>query len=166
MATTITAFFGLSLAGRREGINFSRNRWIWWLVASTFLGAASGLYDKHLLGTLCFKASTVQTWFSIYLVAIFLPLTLGWKLRLWQRNEFQWRWSIPLMGLALLASDFIYFDALRDPDALVSLVSSFRRGGVLVAFIGGIIFFREVNARQKLPAVLGVLLGIALTIMG
>ena len=164
--TTIAAFFGLSLASRREGINFSKNRWIWWLIAGTLLGAVSGLYDKFLLGTLHFKASTVQAWFSIYLVAIFLPLALAWKLRLWQRNEFYWRWSIPLMAFALLAADFVYFDALRNPDALVSLVMSLRRGSTLIAFAGGILFFREANARQKLPAVLGVLAGIVLTIMG
>jgi hypothetical protein len=35
-----------------------------------------------------------------------------------------------------------------------------------VAFIGGIILFKELNARKKLPAVLGILLGIVLTILG
>ena len=166
VATTIAAFFGLSLAGRQEGIHFSKNRWIWWLIAGTLLSAFSALYDKYLLGTLHFKASTVQAWFAIYLVAIFLPLSLAWKLRLWQRNPFHWRWSIPLMAFALLAADFVYFDALRNPDALVSLVMSLRRGSALIAFAGGILFFREVNARKKLPALLGVLAGIVLTIMG
>jgi drug/metabolite transporter (DMT)-like permease len=37
---------------------------------------------------------------------------------------------------------------------------------MLVAFTGGLLFFGEKNGRQKLPAVLGVLAGIVLTVMG
>ncbi|MDF9834150.1 transporter family protein [Ereboglobus sp. PH5-5] len=166
VVTTIGAFFGLSVAGRHEGINFSKNKSVWLLICGTLLGAVSGLYDKFLLGTVGFKASTVQAWFAIYLAAIFAPLALAWKARLWPRNEFHWRWSIPLVGLALLAADFLYFDVLRNPEALVSLVSSFRRASVLVAFAGGLLIFHESNGRKKLPAVIGVVIGIALTIMG
>ena len=70
------------------------------------------------------------------------------------------------VSLALLLADFVYFSALRDPAALVSLVASLRRGSTLVAFAGGLLLFREANGRQKLPAVIGVLLGIVLTILG
>ncbi len=163
---TLASFLGLSVVGAREGIHFRRNRWIWFLVGGTLLGALSGLYDKYLLGTVGFKAATMQCWFSIYLALLFLPLAVGWKLRLWQRHEFQWRWSIVLVSLMLLVADFLYFNALRDPEALVSMVSSLRRGGTLVAFTGGILLFGEVNARAKLPAVIGVVIGIVLTILG
>lgn len=166
IVVTLGSFIGLSIAGRHEGIHFHRNKWIGWLLAGTLLGAVSGLYDKFLLGRSGFAASTVQAWFSIYLAAIFLPLAIGWKLRLWQRHEFHWRWSILLMSLFLLAADFIYFSALRDPDALVSLVSSLRRGSTLVAFTGGVLLFREENGKAKLPAVIGVLVGIVLTVLG
>lgn len=166
IAITLGAFFGLSAAGAREGIHFGRNRWVWLLVFGTALNGVSALYDKYLLGHHGFDAATVQAWFSIYLALLFLPLALGWKLRLWQRNEFHWRPSIILMSLTLLVADFLYFDALRNPDALISVVSSFRRGSTLVAFAGGILLFGEHNWRQKLPAVLGVLTGIILTLLG
>ncbi|HVS50728.1 MAG TPA: EamA family transporter [Opitutaceae bacterium] len=164
--TTLASFVALSLAGAREGIHFHRDKWIGWLLAGTLLGAVSGLYDKFLLGRAGFAASTVQAWFSIYLALLFLPLALGWKLRWWTRHEFHWRWSVLGVSLALLVADFVYFDALRNPAALISLVSSLRRGSTLVAFAGGVFLFREVNARQKLPAVLGVLAGIVLTLLG
>ena len=70
------------------------------------------------------------------------------------------------VSVALLVADFIYFTALRHPDALVSLVSSFRRGSTLVAFAGGLWLFKEANGKQKLPAVIGVLIGIVLTVVG
>jgi transporter family protein len=163
---TLGSFWGLSVAGSREGVHFHRDKWFGFLFAGTLLGALSGLYDKFLLGRAGFDAATVQCWFSIYLAALFLPLALGWKLRLWQRHVFHWRWSILVISFALLVADFVYFDALRNPAALVSLVSSLRRGSVLVAFAGGLLLFGEVNNRQKLLAVLGVLAGIVLTILG
>ena len=108
----------------------------------------------------------MQAWFSLYLALLFLPLAIGWKFRWWNRHEFHWRWSVLGVSAALLVADFVYFSALRDPEALISLVSSLRRGGTLVAFAGGLLLVGELNGRQKLPAVLGVLAGISLTILG
>jgi bacterial/archaeal transporter family protein len=166
VATTIASFVGLSFAGRQEGIHFHRNKWVLLLIGGTILGAVSALYDRFLLGRMGFSAATVQAWFSIYLAVVFLPIVIGWKLRWWPRNVFHWRWSIIFLSLALLVSDYIYFSALRNPAALISLVSSLRRASTLVAFTGGLVFFHEKNGRQKLPAVLGVLIGIVLTVMG
>lgn len=166
VAITIAAFIGLSFAGQREGIHFHRNKWVWWSVIGMLLGAVSTLYDKHLLGRVGFDAATVQAWFSIYLAILFLPLALGWKLRLWTRHEFHWRWSIVFLTLALLVSDFVYFNALRNPEALVSLVASLRRGNTVVAFFGGILVFGESYDRVKILAVLGVLAGIVITLLG
>lgn len=163
---TLGSFVGLSAAGAREGIHFQRNRWIWLLLVGTLFNAISALYDKFLLGRAGFSAAAVQSWFSIYLAVLFLPLALGWKFRLWPRHEFHWRASVIFMSLTLLVGDFIYFAVLRDPEALISLVSSFRRGSTLVAFAGGVFLLGETNWRQKLPAVLGVLMGIVLTVVG
>ena len=102
------------------------------MVFGTLLGTVSSLYDKYLLGTLKFTPGTVQAWFSIYLVVVFLPVAIGWKRRWWPRNEFHWRWTILFIGLFLLVSDFAYFTALHDPQGLVSVVASIRRGSTLV----------------------------------
>jgi transporter family protein len=164
--TTLASFFGLSVAGAKEGIHFHRNQWFWFLIAGVLFGAASSLYDKYLFTTLNFSVPTVQCWFQIYLVLLFSPLALGWKLRWWTRNEFSWRWSIPFIALALLVADYFYFSALKDPASLVSVVMSLRRASVLVAFAGGLYFFNEVNGWKKFPAVAGILTGIVLTICG
>lgn len=164
--TTLASFVGLSFAGAKEGVHFHRNKWFWSLIVGNLFGAASALYDKYLLGTLHFSVPTVQCWFSIYLLVLFTPFTLGWKLRLWPRNEFTWRWSIPFIALALLVADYLYFWALRHPDALVAIVMSLRRANTLVAFAGSLILFKELNGWKKLPAVIGILAGIVLTILG
>jgi bacterial/archaeal transporter family protein len=166
MAITLGAFFLLSLAGKGEGVHFHRDKWVGWLMAGTILAGLSGVYDKFLLGRCGLTASTVQAWFTIYMAVLFLPMAAGWKRRWWARNEFQWRWSIPLLSASLLVADFLYFSALHDPGALVSLVSSIRRGGTLVAFAGGVLLFGEKGSRHKLLAVLGILAGIVLTLVG
>ncbi len=163
---TIASFVSLSLVGREEGISFHRNKWVLLLALGTALGVASSLYDKYLLGRLHFRTPTVQAWFSIYLALFFLLPAIGWKRRWWPRNVFHWRWSIPCIALALLLSDYLYFSALRNPVALVALVSSLRRASTLVAFAGGLMFFKERNGLKKLPAVIGVMVGILLTVLG
>ena len=164
--TTLASFVGLSIAGQKEGFLFHRNKWFWFLIVGNIFGAISSLYDKYLFSTLNFSVPTVQCWFSIYTVLIFSPLALGWKLNLWPRNQFEWRWTVPFISLALLVADYAYFWALRHPDALVSLVMSLRRASTLVAFAGGLYFFHEKNGWKKFPAVVGILIGIVLTILG
>jgi drug/metabolite transporter (DMT)-like permease len=164
--TTLGSFVGLSVAGAREGIHFHRNKWVWFLLMGTLFGAVSSLYDKYLFTTLNFSVPTVQCWFQIYLLVFFAPFALGWKLRLWPRNEFRWRWTIPFIALSLLVADYLYFTALRQPAALVAIVMSLRRASTLVAFAGGLYFFHEVNGWKKLPAVIGILVGIVLTLLG
>jgi transporter family protein len=171
IATTLCSFFGLSLVGRLEGVHFHRDRWVGYMVLGTLFGAASGLYDKLLLGRLALPPSAVQAWFSIYLLALFAPLSIWW----WRtRSEagpegaprFQFRFSIPLLALCLLIADFAYFHALVDPDGLISLVASLRRGSTLIAFAAGLFLFKEANGAKKLGPVLGIVAGIVLTIAG
>lgn len=162
---TLGSFVALSFAGRREGLVFHRSGSVFLMLGATLAGAASGLYDKHLMGTLGYRASTVQAWFSIYLIVVFLPLVFGWWRRWWERSAFEWRWSIPLIGVSLIIADYLYFQALRDEQAMISIVSCLRRGGVLVTFVAGYLYFGERNYRAKTPCVLGILLGIALIVL-
>jgi drug/metabolite transporter (DMT)-like permease len=59
---------------------------------------------------------------------------------------------------------------IRATSPLLSLfgavVMSLRRANTLIAFLGGLILFKEVNGWKKLPAVLGILIGIVVTILG
>jgi len=163
---TVVGVFGLSWAGRWEGINFRRDRWVGLMFLSTILSASSVLYDKHLFAEAKFEPSTVQAWFYFYLAAIFLVVGAVWRFGVRDRAVFRWRWSIPLISVSLLLADFIYFHVLRDPEALIVLVAALRRVSTLVAFIGGWWFFGEVNIRRKLPAVVTMLAGIALMALG
>ena len=45
---SIASFYLLSSSGKKEGIHFAHNKWIFFTVLSILTGAMSGLYDKHL----------------------------------------------------------------------------------------------------------------------
>jgi transporter family protein len=45
----ILSFFMLSRSGKKEGIDFAHNKWIFFIVLAAITGAISGLYDKFLM---------------------------------------------------------------------------------------------------------------------
>ena len=49
VALAVASFFMLSRSGKKEGIDFKHDRWIYFIVLAAFLGAVSGLYDKYLM---------------------------------------------------------------------------------------------------------------------
>ena len=77
----LVSFFGLSVAGRAEGVHFFRSKWVGCMIAGSLCGAVSGLYDKFLLGRTGagLTAAAVQAWFTLYLpVDAFAALAVGW----------------------------------------------------------------------------------------
>ena len=162
IALILVSFVAFSRVGKAEGIRFHRDRWIGLMVVATLLGSFSALYDKYLLQDADFGVGTVQSWFSIYLVPVMLPLCIRWYLVERASNPFQWRWTIPWIAISLLIADFLYFAALRDPEALISLVSPIRRTSVIVTFIAGIWWLKEKNWFAKGLCLIFLLIGVYL----
>lgn len=151
----IVSFMLMSRSGSKEGIKFSHNIWIYLLVGAAVLGAASGLYDKYLMapaenGGAEVNRVAVQCWYSIYQCLMMgVVLLLVWYPRRLSTTAFRWRGSIVLISIFLTVADFVYFYALTDPDAMISVVSMVRRGSVLVSFVFGAMVFGEKNLRAK-----------------
>jgi len=156
------AFYAFSLVGRKEGIHFLKDRWVATMMGATLIGSLSALYDKYLLQARAMDPATVQCWFSIYLVMAQAPLVLAWWGGKLGAREFQWRWCIPLIGVLLIIADFLYFSAIGQPDALISVISPLRRCAVVVTFIGGFAAYRERNFRPKLVCIVALLAGVFL----
>lgn len=162
---TLFFFYMLSIAGKSEGINFSANKWVFLIMAGTFLGAVSGLYDKYLMRRI--DRMAVQAWFSFYQVAILLPVLAinRWRLPKPERTPFYWRWTIPMIGVFLVVADYLYFNSLSYADSLVSIVSALRRGGVVISFVVGALVFKERNIPLKALYLVGIMIGILLISM-
>lgn len=144
----ITSFFLLSRTGKKEGVEFTNNRWILFIVLAAILGTVSGLYDKYLMGQL--NNMVVQSWYNIY--QLFLMggvLFFLWYPRRKTTTPFHWEWSIIFISIFLSAADFAYFYALGQDGAMISIVSMVRRSSVLVSFMFGAMVFHEKNLKSK-----------------
>ena len=64
----IASIFLMSRAGKKENIDFKRNKWIWCVGLATLMGVISGLYDKHIMKSL--NPMFVQSWFNFYQMII------------------------------------------------------------------------------------------------
>ncbi len=165
IAVSIFCFFLYSLVGRKEGISFLRNKWIWWLLAAVVTGAISGLYDKYLMNR--FDRMAVQVWYTIYQIFMMLPvLFLGWYPQRKTSTPYQFRWSIVGIALFLCLSDFMYFYALSIPGSMISVVSVVRRSAIIVSFLAGVYIFKDKNIRIKSIILIGVLVGMYLLYVG
>ena len=161
----IASFYLLSSSGKKEGINFAHNKWIFLTVISILTGAASGLYDKHLMRGL--DVMTVQVWFNIYQCAIMAAILLFlWYPTRKRTTPFEWRWNIIFISVFLCVADWVYFYALTFPDSMISIVSMVRRSNVLVAFVAGALFFHEKNLKNKAIDLILVLIGMIFLFLG
>lgn len=162
---SVASFYMLSSSGKKEGINFTHNKWIFLTVVSIIMGAVSGLYDKYLMGSM--DVMTVQVWFNVYQCLIMLPiLLLLWYPQRKKSTPFVWHWNIVLISVFLIIADWIYFYALSFPGSMISIVSMIRRSNVLVTFVFGALLFHEKNLKNKAVDLLLVLLGMIFLYLG
>ncbi len=148
----------LSRSSRREGVDFVHNRWIWFVALSALTGAVSGLYDKFIMSRL--DAGFVQSWYNLYqLLMMTVVVAVAWWPKRGETTPFRWSWAIPLISIFLSLADFAYLYALRDSDAMISVVSMIRRGSVVVSFLCGAMLFHERNLRSKAIDLAFILVG-------
>lgn len=168
--TAIFAFFMLSRSGKKEGIDFKSNKWIFMLIASAFMGAVSGLYDKYLMAASGqgMDRLFVQGWYNCYQAVIMgiVLLTVWLPAQKKYHEKFEWRWTIVLISVFLSAADLFYLTALSRPGAMIAVVSMARRSSVIVSFIFGAIAFHEKNLRDKAVDLLFVLLSMVFLLIG
>lgn len=161
----VLSFFMLSRSGKREGIDFRHNKWIFFIVLAAVTGAVSGLYDKYLMTRL--NPMLVQSWYNVYQMFIMCPvILLLWYPKRKTGTPFHWEWTIVGISVFLCAADFAYFYALSQEDSLVSVVSMVRRGSVVVSFLFGALFFREKNLKSKAVDLILVLIGMFFLYLG
>ena len=165
IAVVLIFFYYFTLAGRHEGISFFRNKWIFAAIGATLLGALSSMYDKYLFTH--YNRMFIQAWYSVYMIPVMLPVLLfAWYPNRKKRNKFTWSIYIHVIGMVLVVSDFLYFYGLSLTGALIAVMSILRRSSVIISFAAGALFFGEGNLKRKGLALLGILLGVALIVLG
>ena len=165
VSLALFSIFLLSRAGKKEGIDFVRNRWILCVAMAALLGAASGLYDRHIMRDM--EPLFVQSWYNLYqatimgVVLVVVAICKGGSAMRWR-----WSWAIPMISILLSAADMAYFVALSESDAMISVVSMVRRGSVVVSFACGAVLFGEKNLRAKALDLVFILIGMVILWFG
>lgn len=147
------------------------------LALAIFIGAGSGLYDKYMMRH--FDHNAVQVYYTIYQTVIMVVALLITRMKGYIRKRkqavhtdytpttsFHWIWAIAGISVFLVLSDYVYMLALSNPDSLISVVSTIRRGGTLIAFLYGLIVLKEKSPGKKLACLLGIFLGLLCLALG
>jgi transporter family protein len=154
------------------------------LALAILIGACSGLYDKYLMRS--YDHNAVQVYYTFY--QALMMLVVWFIVRALQAKKEQASTAHPtpytlhftpstfhpiqkigvivLISLFLIISDNVYMLALRDPDSLIAVVSTIRRGGAVIGFAYGLLFLKEEDPWKKVACMVGILAGLICLAIG
>ena len=166
VALVLVSLWMLRGSTRKEGISFRSNSGLFWMIVSVITGAASALYDKHILsGSL--QPLFVQSWTNVYISIILGIILLIMKIREKEGfARFKPDWTVVLIAVFITAADALYFLALKQEGAMLSVISLIRRSSVLITFLAGGLLFKEKGLRSKAVELALMLGGIILLMLG
>ena len=140
------------------------------LALAILIGSCSGLYDKYLMRR--YDHNAVQVWYTFYQALMMLVV---WGVDRYKGFQHSGHvsftaavFSLPvaLISVFLVISDNVYMLALRDPDSLIAVVSTIRRGGAVIGFAYGLLFLHESEPKKKLACMIGIMLGLICLALG
>jgi len=154
------------------------------LVLAILIGAASGLYDKFLMRH--YDHNAVQVYYTFYQAVMML---IVWSIDRYAQSSRKSKVEsrkqkvsilnsqfinpsfinpsfIFLISLFLVISDNVYMLALRDPDSMIAVVSTIRRGGAVIGFGYGLFFLHENDPWRKVLCMLGIVAGLICLALG
>ena len=166
----IGSIFAFSIGQHRRN-KLSKNkqdkRYYIALALAILIGAASGLYDKYMMRQ--FHHNAVQVYYTFYQAVMML---IVWTIDHYAKGrktiDLRPTTIIPivLISVFLVISDNVYMLALQDPDSMIAVVSTIRRGGTVIGFAYGLIFLKEPDPWKKLLAMCGILAGLVCLAIG
>ena len=71
-----------------------------------------------------------------------------------------------MISIFLIISDNVYMLALRDPDSLIAVVCTIRRGGAVIGFAYGLLVLKEPDPWRKVLCMLGIGAGLICLAIG
>lgn len=142
------------------------NRYYVALALAILIGACSGLYDKYLMRR--YDHNAVQVYYTFYqaIMMIIVWLIANHKSKIKNLKSIKNSWVIVLISLFLIVSDNVYMLALRDPDSLIAVVSTIRRGGAVIGFAYGLLFLKEPDPWRKVVSMIGICAGLICLAIG
>ena len=139
------------------------------LALAIIIGACSGLYDKYIMRL--YDHNAVQVYYTLYQAVMMLCVWMivnqkNLQSKISNIKSIKKFWAIILISLFLIVSDNVYMLALQDPDSMIAVVSTIRRGGTVIGFAYGLIFLKEKDPYKKVLCMLGILAGLICLALG
>lgn len=172
----IGSIFVFSFFNRPEGVSPRKSlrglakqpetRYYIALVFAIIIGACSGLYDKYIMRL--YDHNAVQVYYTLYQGLMMIVFCYIHHRRHPSERGFHISniWPVILISVFLVLSDNVYMLALQDPDSMIAVVSTIRRGGTVIGFGYGLIFLKEKDPLKKILCMIGILLGLICLAMG
>ena len=165
VALALLALTLLSGASRSEGISFGKSKGILAMAVSILSGVASALYDKVVIKDM--EPLFLQSWCNFYITLLLGLCILVKALHdKGNREHFKWDWMLLVIAVFITGADMLYFFALKQEGALLSVISIMRRCSVVVTFVVGAIVFKEKKLKAKSLDLAILLLGMACLVLG
>ena len=171
--------FAFSFHGRKEVRSGDIDkRYYIALSLAILIGACSGLYDKYLMRR--YDHNAVQVYYTFYQALMMLVVwgidRFAERAKTSLKEQGAQRKSlflapcsllpIMLISVFLVISDNVYMLALSDPDSMIAVVSTIRRGGTVIGFAYGLMFLHEKDPLPKLLCMLGICVGLLCLAIG
>ena len=161
---TILAFSFRQMPKNTEHRAQKKDKYYIALVLAILIGACSGLYDKYLMRQ--YDHNAVQVYYTIYQAGMMLIVWSVFSGQHSVRRPIVKKGVICLISVFLIISDNVYMLALRDPDSLIAVVSTIRRGGAVIGFAYGLIWLKEKDPVKKILCMLGIGAGLICLALG
>ena len=165
VALALLALTLLSGVSRKEGFAFTKSKGVAAMAVSILAGVASALYDKHIIAGM--EPLFLQSWGNFYITVLLVVCVAVKALHDKEKRErFKWDWMLVVIAVFITGADMLYFFALKQEGALLSVISLIRRCSVVVTFVLGAIVFKESKVREKAVDLAILMAGMGLLLYG
>lgn len=139
-------------------------KYILLLVFGAFLGAISGTLDKFVLSNGYATNGGLLFFFMLFLSAIY-GVVYFIKNKKINFRVLKTNYPIILIGLAIVASDLLYYNAVSIPDSKLALISIVRRLSLFISVIAASLLLKESNLFKKIIIFVIMFGGLALILL-
>lgn len=155
--------FSFGKSGKRS-VSIDKRYYIC-LALAILIGSCSGLYDKFMMRR--YDHNAVQVYYTFYQAVMMLIVWMTDRFAEREKSKDRLRLlPVVLISVFLVISDNVYMLALRDPDSLIAVVSTIRRGGAVIGFAYGLLFLHEPDPRKKIACMAGIMAGLICLALG
>lgn len=152
-----------TVVGVRSGSSRVSTTWIAAMAGAVLLAGISLLLDKALVAGRDVDPRHVQFLSDFYRFVIVATAVWAYtKVHPEVTRGAHWHWGIAAGGIGMSLGEFVYFQALLDPQAIIGILSALRRVSVVTAFVFAVFVLKEDRIRAKSAAISLLIVGLAI----